>query len=39
MAVLKALWFALFRSYAGASAVKGGSGHWNEQCHPQRYGD
>jgi hypothetical protein len=38
MAKLRALFVALFRPYARASAVRGGSGHFNEQCHPQTYG-
>jgi hypothetical protein len=38
MAKLRALFVALFRPYARASAVRGGSGHYNEQCHPQTYG-
>jgi len=38
MARLRALWIALFKPFSGATAVKGGSGHYNEQCHPQTYG-
>lgn len=38
MAFFRALIVALFRPYAHASAVRGGSGHYNEQCHPQTYG-
>jgi hypothetical protein len=37
MNFLRALFFALFRHYATAGAVRGGSGHYNEQCHPQTY--
>ena len=38
MRIFRALFVLLFRSYAGAGAVRGGSGHYNEQCHPQTYG-
>jgi hypothetical protein len=38
MKILKALFVAFFKHYAGPNAVKGGSGHYNEQCHPQTYG-
>jgi hypothetical protein len=38
MAKLRALFVALFRPYARAAAIRGGSGHYNEQCHPQTYG-
>jgi hypothetical protein len=38
MRFVRALFIAVFRHYAGAKAVKGGSGHYNEQCHPQTYG-
>jgi hypothetical protein len=31
------LFLVLFRHYSTAKAVKGGSGHYNEQCHPQTY--
>jgi hypothetical protein len=34
---LRALFIAVFRTYATATAVRGGSGHFNEQCHPQKY--
>lgn len=37
MRIFNALFVLLFRSYAPASAVRGGSGHYNEQCHPQTY--
>ena len=38
MRLLRNLFIALFRPYAGAKSIKGGSGHYNEQCHPQTYG-
>jgi len=38
MTVLRALFVALFRHYATVRAIKGGSGHYNEQCHPGTYG-
>ncbi len=38
MRIFKALFLAFFGQYAGARAVRGGSGHYNEQCHPQTYG-
>ena len=38
MSFLRALFVALFRSFATASSVQGGGGHYNEQCHPQYYG-
>lgn len=34
MTLIRAVRIALFGSYAGARAVNGGSGHYNEQCHP-----
>jgi hypothetical protein len=34
---LRALFVAFFKHFAGARWVKGGSGHYNEQCHPQTY--
>jgi hypothetical protein len=34
---LRALFIAVLRPYAKASFVRGGSGHYNEQCHPQQY--
>lgn len=37
MAMLRALYIALFKPFAGPKAVNGGSGHYNEQCHPQTY--
>jgi hypothetical protein len=38
MSRLRALLFIVFRPYATARFVRGGSGHYNEQCHPQTYG-
>ena len=38
MSLLRALFVAFFKPFATATAVKGGSGHYNEQCHPQTYG-
>ena len=38
MSFFRACWIAIFRSFADARSVKGGSGHYNEQCHPQTYG-
>jgi len=38
MSIFRALWIALVAHYAGARAVNGGSGHYNEQCHPGTYG-
>jgi hypothetical protein len=38
MAFLRTLFVALFRPYARQKLVRGGSGHFNEQCHPQTYG-
>ena len=38
MTYLRAWCVALFRSYSRATDVRGGSGHYNEQCHPQTYG-
>jgi hypothetical protein len=38
MAYIRALFLALFHPYASPRAVRGGSGHYNEQCHPQTYG-
>jgi hypothetical protein len=37
MRLLRALLIGLFRHYADARAIKGGNGHYNEQCHPQTY--
>ena len=34
---LHALFIILFRPYATARFVRGGSGHFNEQCHPQTF--
>lgn len=38
MSRLRALFIAVFRPFASARFVRGGSGHYNEQCHPQTYG-
>jgi hypothetical protein len=38
MSWFRACWIAIFKSFTGARSVKGGSGHYNEQCHPQTYG-
>jgi hypothetical protein len=38
MRFLKAFLLILARPYARARDVRGGSGHFNEQCHPQTYG-
>jgi len=38
MRILKSIYIALFRAHASAKNVKGGSGHFNEQCHPGTYG-
>ncbi len=35
--VYQALYTLFFQKYANASYVRGGSGHYNEQCHPQTY--
>ena len=35
MHVLKMVLFAMFRPFATARDVRGGGGHFNEQCHPQ----
>lgn len=37
MTFLRHLFFALFGHYATSSKVRGGSGHYNEQCHPGTY--
>lgn len=37
MKILRALFQALFGHHAAAGAVRGGSGHYNEQCHPGTY--
>jgi hypothetical protein len=37
MSILRALFVAFLKPFATARAVKGGSGHYNEQCHPQTY--
>jgi hypothetical protein len=37
MTLLRSLFFLVFRHHATAGAVKGSSGHYNEQCHPQTY--
>ncbi len=33
----KALITLFFQRHANANVIKGGSGHYNEQCHPQTY--
>jgi hypothetical protein len=38
MSWIRAVWFAWTAHYAGAREVNGGSGHYNEQCHPGTYG-
>jgi hypothetical protein len=38
MAIFRALRAVLFRHFATARAIQGGSGHYNEQCHPMTYG-
>lgn len=38
MRIIKAIFVALFRHHAGPRSIRGGSGHYNEQCHPQTYG-
>jgi hypothetical protein len=38
MAFIRAILRVLFRAYSSAGAIRGGSGHYNEQCHPQTYG-
>ncbi len=38
MSLLHAIWIALTAHYAGARAVNGGSGHYNEQSYPGTYG-
>jgi len=37
MQKLRALLLAVFRPFATAAAVRGGSGHYREQCHPQTF--
>ena len=37
MKIVRNLLIALFGHHAGARHVKGGSGHYNEQCHPGTY--
>lgn len=37
MSVLRAWFNAMFRSFAGPQFVRGGGGHFNEQCHPCTY--
>lgn len=37
MKTIRAWFTAMFRAFAGPRAVKGGSGHYNEQCHPSTY--
>lgn len=38
MALLKKVVVALFGHYASSARIRGGSGHYNEQCHPGTYG-
>lgn len=38
MKLLRSLYFAFFGHYADARSINGGSGHYNEQCHPGTYG-
>jgi hypothetical protein len=38
MSILRALFVGFFKHYAAAKKVRGGSGHYNEQCHPQTFG-
>jgi hypothetical protein len=38
MKTVRAWLVALFRSFARARSVRGGSGQYNEQCHPGSYG-
>lgn len=38
MSLLRAIWIALTAHYAGARAVNGGSGHYNEQSYPGTFG-
>lgn len=37
MKILHNLLITFFCHYAAARHVKGGSGHYNEQCHPGTY--
>lgn len=37
MRLLRALRIVLFRPFATARVIRGGSGHYNEQCHPGTY--
>ena len=36
-AFVRALIVVVCRPYATVRAIRGGSGHYNEQCHPQTY--
>jgi hypothetical protein len=38
MSMFRALFIAFFKHFARAKSIKGGSGHYNEQCHPSTYG-
>jgi|GEM_PF-2389009 hypothetical protein len=38
MSLLRALFVSLFKHHAASKRIQGGSGHYNEQCHPQTYG-
>ena len=35
--VLRAWFTAFFRAFSGPRFIRGGSGHYNEQCHPNTY--
>jgi len=37
MSFIRALFLTFFGHFAGSKAVRGGNGHYNEQCHPQTY--
>jgi len=37
MRFLRTLFLVVFGHYGRAGSVRGGSGHFNEQCHPQTY--
>ncbi len=38
MRYIRAIYLAFFDYYASTKNVRGGSGHYNEQCHPSTYG-
>lgn len=38
MSRFRALFVVFFRAFATSRSIRGGSGHFNEQCHPQTYG-